>query len=116
MTVVLILLATLLGIAAAGSGIQKLRRDRRVMESMRAVGVADQVVPVLAILEIAGALGLVLGIWIPWIGIAASIGLALYFLGAVLSHLRVRASFGEAMPAVIILVLAIATSILQVLR
>lgn len=38
-----------------------------------------------------GAVGLVAGIWIPAIGILAAIGLALYFLGAVLTVLRARA-------------------------
>ena len=45
--------------------------------------------PLLAACEFAGALGLVLGIWWPLIGIAAGIGLVLYFVGAVVSHLRV---------------------------
>jgi hypothetical protein len=38
-----------------------------------------------------GAGGLVVGLWIPAIGIAAAIGLGLYFLGAVLTVLRARA-------------------------
>lgn len=38
-----------------------------------------------------GAAGLVLGVWIPAIGIAAAVGLGLYFLGAVLTVLRARA-------------------------
>lgn len=38
-----------------------------------------------------GAVGLVVGVWIPAIGIAAAIGLVLYFLGAVLTVLRADA-------------------------
>lgn len=38
-----------------------------------------------------GAAGLVVGLWVPAIGIAAAIGLAVYFLGAVLTVLRARA-------------------------
>ncbi|WP_431958277.1 DoxX family protein [Nocardia lijiangensis] len=37
----------------------------------------------------AGALGLVAGFAIPPVGIAASTGLVLYFIGALLAHLRV---------------------------
>ncbi|MEV0343669.1 DoxX family protein [Nocardia sp. NPDC050713] len=37
----------------------------------------------------AGALGLVAGFAIPIIGIAAATGLVLYFIGAVIAHLRV---------------------------
>lgn len=38
-----------------------------------------------------GAVGLVVGLWIPSLGVAAAIGLVLYFLGAVLTVLRARA-------------------------
>ena len=38
-----------------------------------------------------GAAGLVVGAWIPAVGVAAAIGLALYFVGAVLTVLRARA-------------------------
>ncbi|MBC3191035.1 DoxX family protein [Pseudonocardia sp. C8] len=38
-----------------------------------------------------GAAGLVVGLWIPGIGVAAATGLALYFVGAVLTVLRARA-------------------------
>ncbi|MEE6273196.1 DoxX family protein [Georgenia wangjunii] len=38
-----------------------------------------------------GAVGLVIGLWIPPIGIAAAVGLALYFVGAVITVLRARA-------------------------
>jgi hypothetical protein len=38
-----------------------------------------------------GAVGLVVGVWIPAIGVAAAIGLVLYFAGAVFTVLRARA-------------------------
>lgn len=116
MTIALIVLATLLGLAAAGSALQKLRRDPMVMASMRAVGVPESRVPLLAVLEILGAIGLIVGIWIPWVGTAAAAGLALYFLGAVIAHVRVRSAAKEALPAVVILLIALATFALQLAR
>ena len=116
MTIALVVLSALLGVAAAGSGVQKLRRDPRVMESMLSVGVASGQVPLLAALEILGALGLVVGIWVPWIGTAAAIGLALYFLGAVVAHLRVRAASKETAPALILAALAIVVVLLEWVR
>ena len=116
MTIALIVLATLLGLAAGGSALQKLRRDPMVMASMRAVGVPESRVPLLAVLEILGAIGLIVGIWIPWVGTAAAAGLALYFLGAVIAHIRVRSSLKESMPAGAILVIAVATLALQLAR
>jgi uncharacterized membrane protein YphA (DoxX/SURF4 family) len=92
MTIALIVTASLLGLIATASGIQKLRKDPKVLEVMHSVGVKDNQLPILAGLEIAGALGLLIGIWIPPLGIAASIGLALYFLGAVVAHVRAKDS------------------------
>jgi len=115
-TIALIVLATLLGIAALGSGLQKLRRDPRIVESMHAVGVSDRQIPRLALLEILGSLGLLIGIWIIPIGIAAAAGLALYFLGAVVAHVRVKASFKESIPAIALMAIAIVTVILEVSR
>jgi len=41
-------------------------------------------------IKIAAALGLVIGIWVPYLGLAASIGLVAYFLVAIAMHLRAR--------------------------
>ncbi|MFM8240616.1 MAG: DoxX family protein [Actinomycetota bacterium] len=116
MGIALIVLAALLGVAAAGSGIQKLRRDATVVSAMHAVGVRDPQIPILAILELLGAAGLIVGIWVPFLGMAAAIGLALYFLGAVIAHIRAKSSAKETAPAFIIMLIAIATAILEVMR
>ena len=42
----------------------------------------------LGILKAAGALGLLIGIFVPPIGIAAGVGLVLFFIGAIITHLR----------------------------
>lgn len=116
MGIALIVLAALLGVAAGASALQKLRRDPAVVASMHAVGVPDSRIPVLAVLELLGVIGLIAGIWIPWLGVAASVGLSLYFLGAVLAHLRVRSSVKDAVPAVVILLIALATLALELGR
>jgi hypothetical protein len=64
--------------------------------------------------EFAGALGLVLGIWRPPLGVAAGIGLVLYFVGAVVSHLRVSDS-KDIGPATFMLVVAAGALALRVL-
>jgi len=70
--------------------------------------------PLLAACEIAGAVGLVLGIWWPILGIAAASGLAIYFIGAVISHVRV-ADFKGIGPAAMLLTVSAAALILRVL-
>ena len=63
---------------------------------------------VLGLLNAAAALGLLVGlIGVPLIGTAAAVGLVLYFVGAIVTHLRVRDySIG---PAAAFLLLAAAT-------
>ena len=72
------------------SGLGKIRRDPLPVRVIHeTVGVPLEYFPLLAACEFAGALGLVVGIWWPPIGIVAGIGLVLYFVGAIVSHLRV---------------------------
>ena len=72
------------------SGFGKLRKDPHIVKVVHeTVGVPMKYFPLLAACEIAGALGMVLGIWWSPLGVLAGIGLLLYFLCAVLSHLRV---------------------------
>lgn len=44
----------------------------------------------LGAVKAAGALGLLAGLWVPYLGLAAAIGLVLYFIGAVVTVLRAR--------------------------
>ena len=75
----------------AFSGFMKIRRDPYVVRIIHEiVGVPLAYFPLLAACEFVGALGLVLGIVWPLLGIAAGVGLALYFFAAILAHLRVR--------------------------
>jgi hypothetical protein len=74
----------------AFSGLGKIRRDPRIVHVIHeVVGVPLKYFSLLAACELAGAFGLVLGIWWPPLGVAAGIGLVLYFVGAIVFHLRV---------------------------
>ncbi|MGC0365285.1 putative membrane protein YphA (DoxX/SURF4 family) [Rhodococcus sp. 27YEA15] len=101
------LLAVLLLASAAG----KLRKDPAQVESMKSVGFPESNMWLLATAEIAGAAGLVAGLfWWP-IGAAAAIGVILYFIGAVVAHLRV--SDGKQLPAIVVLLVAVAALVLR---
>jgi hypothetical protein len=78
------------------------------------VGIPLKYLPLLAACLFAGAAGLVLGIWWPPLGIAAGIGLALYFVGAVVAHLRVGDIKGVG-PAAFWMVLAAGALALRIL-
>jgi hypothetical protein len=68
----------------------------------------------LAACEFAGAAGLLVGIWWPPLGVAAGIGLVLYFVGALVSHLRVGDVQGMG-PSAFMLVLAAGALALRIL-
>ena len=100
---------------AVFSGVGKLRHDPRIVHVIKeVVGVPLKYFPLLAALEFAGALGLVLGVWWPSLGVAAGIGLTLYFVAAVVAHLRVGDVKGVG-PAAFMLMLAVATLALRIL-
>jgi len=115
MNMAYLVITIVLAAMAAFSGLGKLRRDPKIVHVINeVVGVPLNYFPHLAACEIAGALGLVLGIWWPFLGIAAATGLVLYFVGAVVSHLRVGDAKGIG-PAVFLLTLSAAALALRLL-
>jgi hypothetical protein len=96
------------------SGIGRLRNDPHIVKVIQeVVGVPIKYFPALAACELAGATRLVVGIWLPFLGIAASIGLVIYFVGAVVSHLRVGDAKGTG-PAAMLLTLSAAALCLRI--
>lgn len=88
-------------------------RYKHVSIAMAKAGVPDSWMTPLGLLKAAAALGLLIGFVVPPIGTAAAIGLVLFFVGAIITHLRAHDySFGL---AVGFLVLAVAVLVLGVL-
>lgn len=115
MGIAYLVITVLLAAMAAFSAFGKIRREpRQVHVIHETVGVPLRYFPVLAACELAGAAGLVLGIWWPPLGVAAAIGLVLYFVGAIVSHLRVGDAKGIG-PAVFMLALAAAALCMRIL-
>ena len=83
---------TVMAIAAnAFAATADFMRLKFVLITSANVGVSESWLPTLGILKAAGALGLLVGlIGVPPIGTAASVGLILYFVGAIVTHLRAR--------------------------
>src|SRR5204863_4572100 len=87
-------------------------RFKQILINMARVGVSESWITVLGALKAAGALGLLIGISVPLIGIAAASGLILFFVAAIVTHLRAHDhSFGL---AVVFLLLALAALALRV--
>jgi hypothetical protein len=97
----------LAAIANAFSAMLDFVRYRQVLVNMARAGVSESWLTTLGVLKAAGALGLLVGFSVPLIGIAAAIGLVLFFVAAIITHLRARDyTFGL---AVVFLLLAVAT-------
>jgi hypothetical protein len=75
------------------------------------VGIPLKYLPLLAACEFAGALGVVLGIWWPLLGVAGGSGLVIYFVGASVSHLRVGDGKGIGAAAFMLVVAAAALAL-----
>jgi uncharacterized membrane protein YphA (DoxX/SURF4 family) len=114
MFIAYVVVAVLLAFVLLVSGRGKLVKDEKIVASLTGAGVPLTWFPRLAALEIAGAVGLLVGIAYRPLGIAAAVGVVLYFAGAVVAHLRVKDVKGLPVPAVLLLV-AVAALVLGVL-
>lgn len=86
-TVVVIVAAAWVGFSAFAL----LTRKPFVTDNLVQYGVPASWWPWLGTAKAAGAFGLVAGLAVPEIGVAAAVGLGLYFTGAVITVLRARA-------------------------
>jgi uncharacterized membrane protein YphA (DoxX/SURF4 family) len=116
MSISLIIFGAFLSLAAIGSAISKLIKVPDVMTAMASVGVKPKQIPLLALLEIAGGLGVILGIWNLRLGKLSSICLVLYFAGALFAHMKKKHKVADFGAALGIFIIAIITTYLQLKR
>ncbi|MBF6213407.1 DoxX family protein [Nocardia puris] len=82
-----------------------------VLRNSAEVHVPARSLPYLATLKLAGAVGLAAGLaTAPWLGVAAGIGLVLFFVGAVGAHVRARVFYNIAFPGVYLVLAAASTA------
>ena len=105
--------AALLAFALSASAFLTLTKNPQVVGNMTKLDVPDSWMPWLATAKIAGTLGLLAGLAIPPLGGAAAIGVVLYFIGALITHLRKKDY--EIAPVVVLTLLATAALALRLL-
>ncbi|WP_454198760.1 DoxX family protein [Nocardia sp. Marseille-Q1738] len=112
--VIVSVVATVLAAAAAllAAGIDVFRAEW-VRANMRAYGVPDSWLLPLAVIKAIGGAGLLVGLAVPPIGVAAAAGLVVYFLGAVLTVVRARwyTHIGYPLPYLVLAAAALGLSI-----
>jgi hypothetical protein len=105
--------AIVLSLALVISGAAKLAKQPRLVDGLVGqLGVPLPWFPALASAELAGAAGLIIGLWVPGLGIAAAIGVVLYFIGAITAHLR--AGQKNISPPLPFLILGVAALVLRI--
>jgi hypothetical protein len=88
MSIAFVVVDVLLALALAVSATFALLHHERVLVAMAAAGVPESRLTLLGSLKAAGAVGLLVGLAVPWIWAAAIVGVVFYFVGAILTHLR----------------------------
>lgn len=84
-----------------------------VLANSAEVGVPRSWLPALAAAKLAGAAGLIVGLLgLRALGIAAAVGLVLFFVGAVITHLRARVLYNIAFPGAFLCLSAAALALM----
>lgn len=86
-------------VITAGIAVADFIPAKFVLANSAEVDVPRSWLPALGAAKLAGAVGLVVGLLgLPWLGIAAAVGLVLFFVGAVVTHLRAHVLYNVAFP------------------
>jgi putative oxidoreductase len=93
MSIPIIILQVVLGLLFVAIGSMTVAGRKMFVESFRRFGYPQWFRVVTGSLEVLGGLGLLIGIWVPWLAELASAGLSLVMLGAVFTQVRTRESW-----------------------
>lgn len=116
MSTAYVLITLLTAAGTAGIAVADLLPAQFVLANSAEVGVPRSWLPALGAVKLAGATGLVVGLLgLPVLGIAAAAGLVLFFIGAVVTHLRAHVLYNIAFPGAY-LGMAVAALALALLR
>lgn len=88
------------------AGLSKVTGQRSMREMADHVSIRWSRYRLIGFLELAAVAGVVLGLWLPWLGLAAGTGVVLLMVGAVVVHARVGDAPTAMMPAIALLALS----------
>lgn len=107
-----IILAALLAIVLLGAGATMTLAVSFQRDTAAHLGFSINAFRRIGVLELLGAIGVLLGLAIPTIGVLAAAGVVALMVGAAISHLRVRDRFHQLVPPIAIAAIAVAYLIL----
>lgn len=113
MTTACVVVTLFTAVITAAVGVADLIPAGFVLANSAEVHVPRSWLPMLGTVKLAGAIGLLVGlVALPAIGIAAAMGLLLFFIGALIAHVRARVLYNIAFPGAY-LVLSAASLVLM---
>lgn len=80
----------LLAAALLADALLSLRPPKPIRDCLDGVGLPRDWWWILIVIKVLGAAGLVVGTWVPGIGVAAATAVVVYFVCAAVSHVRAR--------------------------
>ena len=90
MSILIIVVQVVLGLLFVLIGSMNVAGMKMFVENFRRFGYPQWFRIVTGSLEVLGGIGLLIGIWLPWLAALASAGLILVMLGAVVTEVRTR--------------------------
>lgn len=114
MSVAAAIVTVLTAILFLGAAWVKFTEEEHAMETRDRLGIAPGAYRLIGVAEVAGAVGALVGLAVPWLGIAALAGLVLVAIGACGAQIKLHNPPSEARMAVLALALAVAALVLQI--
>ena len=111
MSILIIIIQVVLGLLFVGIGSMTIAGRKMFVENFRRFGYPQWFRIVTGSLEVLGGIGLLIGIWLPWLAALASAGLTLVMLGAVFTQVRTRESLQKIVLPIVMGVLAIVVAV-----
>lgn len=114
MTALTVLVTVLAALLFLGAAYVKFTGEAHAMQTRDRLGFAPGAYRMIGVLEVAGAVGALVGLAVRPLGIAALAGLVLVAIGACAAQVRLHNPFAEARLAVLALVLSVSALALQI--
>lgn len=113
MFIVTVVLAILLALAFGASGGQKVAGVKSAMDQADHLHIPHNAYKGIGVLELLAAIGLLVGLAVWPLGVAAGVGLVLLMIGAIITHIRVGDKIAQFGPALALGVLALVEVIVR---
>jgi uncharacterized membrane protein YphA (DoxX/SURF4 family) len=95
-----VVLVFLLVLVLVASATMDFRGTPQIEDLMRRLGFRPKFEHTLGLIKVVGALGLLIGLAVGWIGFLAALGLVIYFALGVQAHRRIEDPMKETIPAI----------------